>query len=171
MSRAESEEKVGTAQTHQDSTDGVNLLEGEFVLENRHPHWVNWPISLTVAALFALGALGSAASGDVGSLITSLVIAGLLFGYVYYSRQQSRYVVTNQRVIKKVGLLRRSTGETRITDIRSLQTKQGILERPIGRGSVQIDSTGTGGLLGIDGVDDYQSLANTIRTQQQQLDS
>lgn len=79
-------------------------------------------------------------------------------------------MVTNQRVIKKVGLLRRSTGETRIRDIRSLETDQGLIERFVNKGSVRIDGAGAGGLLDIEGIDDHQSVANTIRTQQREID-
>lgn len=72
--------------------------------------------------------------------------------------------------MKKMGLLRQSTGETRISDIRSLETDQGLIGRLVGSGNVRIDSTGAGGLLGIEGINDHQSVANTIRTQQRETD-
>lgn len=171
MASSESGAASATTQTHQDSTEGVDLLTDELVLENRHPAYVNWWKSLLIGAFFALTALGAATSGDIGTVMTSLVVAGVIGAYVYFSRAQSRYVVTDERVIRQVGLIRSSTGETRISDIRGITTEQGIIERIVGKGSVQIDSTAAGGLLRIDGVDDYNGLARTIRTQQQQLDS
>lgn len=161
--------EADTSQQHQADAAGINLLQNEHVLENEQPHWVNWWKSIAIGALFALTTLSAAASGDFGSLMTPLILTVGIFGYVYYSREQSQYIVTDQRVLKKLGLIRRSSGETRITDIRSLQTEQGLFERVTGTGSVQIDSTGAGGLLGINGIENHESLANTIRTQQQKL--
>lgn len=167
----EMEGSIGTdhVQDHKANPDGINLLEEEYVLENRKPHWVNWWKSIAIGGLFGLTTVSAAASGDFGSVILPLLITVVALGYAYYSREKSQYVVTNQRVLKKLGLIRRSTGETRISDIRSLQTEEGLFERLTGTGSVAIDSTGAGGLLGIKGVKDHESLANTIRTQQREL--
>lgn len=67
----------------------------------------------------------------------------------------------------KVGLLRRSTSEARIADIHSLSTKETLLERLLGEGTVRIDSTGVSGLLSLTGTADHEHVANTIRQQQQ----
>lgn len=157
-------------QSNQASTSGITLLDGEYVLENEHPSWSSWWKSLFVGVIFALATLSSAAQGDLGTATTGLVISAVIFGYVYYSRSRSRYIVTNQRVKKDVGLLRSSTGEVRIKDIRSLNTGQGLIERFWGKGTVQIDSGGAGGELGISGVSDYEELAHTIRQQQRQVE-
>lgn len=160
----------GATQSNQASTSGITLLDGEYVLENEHPSWSSWWKSLLVGAIFALSTLSSAVQGDLGTATTGLVIAAVIFGYVYYSRSRSRYIVTNQRVKKDVGLLRSSTGEVRITDIRSLNTGQGLIERIWGKGTVKIDSGGAGGELGISGVSDHEELAHTIREQQRQVE-
>jgi uncharacterized membrane protein YdbT with pleckstrin-like domain len=152
---------------HQASTTGITLLDGEYVLENVEPSLTNWWLSLAIGALFALGALSSAVQGDLGALFTSVIIAALIFGYVYYSRQRSRYIVTNERIKKDIGLIRSSTGEVRVSDIRSLNTHQGMIERFFSKGSVMIDSGGAGGELGINGVKNHEELAHTIREQQQ----
>lgn len=153
---------------HQASTEGVSLLTDETVLANVHPSWVNWKWSLIIALLVLLIGLGS---GSSDGIIGGILVAAIIVAYVYYSRKVSRYVVTDQRVIKRVGLLSKSTGETRISDIRSLTTNTGILEGLIGKGSVQIDSTGAGGHLGIEGVGNYEQLANTIREQQREVEA
>lgn len=160
----------GEIDSHQAPTEGISLLDGELVLSNKHPDWSNWPKSMVLGAIFALAALGAIAGGEVGGFFGSVVVAGLIFGYVYLSRKSSRYIVSTERVKKNVGLLRNSTGETRIKDIRSLSTSQGIIERLFGKGTVQIDSTGAGGTLWIRGVADHEELANVIREQQQALE-
>jgi len=165
MSLEEVEGATEEPNTHQAPPDGITLLQDEYVLENKHPSIINWSKSLILAGFLVLVAFG----GD-GISWGAITLALLIGGYVYFAHDKSRYVVTNQRVMKKVGLIRRSTGEARISDIKSLTTDQGIIERIVGMGSVQIDSVGAGGNLGINGVDDHQSLANTIREEQRKLD-
>lgn len=158
------------SKNHQASTEGITLLDGEFVLENKHPSYSNWWKLLTIGGIFALGTLSAAAQGDMGTATTGIIVSALVFGYVYYSRSRSRYIVTTERIKKDVGLLRSSTGEVRITDIRSLNTGQGLIERIWGKGTVKIDSGGAGGELGISGVADHEQLAHTIREQQQMVE-
>ena len=152
---------------HQASTTGITLLDGEYVLENVSPSFTNWWKSLAIGALFALGSLSAAVQGDLGTLFTGVIVSALIFGYVYYSRSRSRYIVTNERIKKDVGLIRSSSGEVRVPDIRSLNTHQGMIERFFSKGSVSIDSGGAGGELGINGVKNYEELAHTIRQEQQ----
>lgn len=156
-----------TTQNNQASTTGITLLDGEYVLENEQPSLTNWWKSLAIGGIFALSTVSSALQGELGTATTGLIVSVLIFGYVYYSQSRSRYIVTNQRVKKDIGLLRSSTGEVRISDIRSLNTGQGLIERFWGKGTVKIDSGGSGGELGISGVSDHEQLAHTIREQQQ----
>lgn len=159
-------DQIGTSRT----TADITLLENEQVLKYEEPSWTNWWLLILVVAFVTLLGLGALAGGEiVGSLIL-FIIAGLLYVYVRYARKRSRYIVTNQRVKKRVGLARRTTGETRIADIRGLSTKQGLLERVVGKGSVLIDSGAAAGKLRIRGVADHDGLANTIREQQQRLE-
>lgn len=144
----------------------VELLDGEQLIDKRHPSWSEWSLQLALAGFVLLFGLGS---GDLTGIVGGLAVGGGIIGYVHLARQSSEYVVTDQRVIKRVGLLRKATGEARIEDIRSLSTNAGILERLIGKGTVEIDSAGAGGQLGIAGVDDFEGLANTIREQQNEL--
>lgn len=153
-----------------ESLRGISLLEGEQVLKNVLPSWVNWWLLLLPSVLIALFGLIVLVSGDFGGGLVFLVLAGILFSYVRYSRKRSRYIVTNQRVKKSVGILRRTTGETRIADIRGLTTEQSILERLVGKGSILIDSGTAAGRLGIKGVPEHEELARTIREQQRRIE-
>lgn len=152
------------------SMKGITLLEDEQVLKNELPSWINWWILLVPAVVIALVGLVAILDGDfVGGLII-LLIAGIPVSYVRYARKRSRYIVTNQRVKKSVGLIRKSTGEVRIADIRGLSTNQGPLERLVGKGSVLIDSGASAGKLGIQGVADPQGIAASIREQQRRIE-
>lgn len=168
---------MSTSQTEQpnrlasgESMKGISLLEGEEVLKNELPSWVNWWILLVPAAIIALVGIVAILSGDFAGGLIILLVAGIPVSYVRYARRRSRYIVTNQRVKKSVGLLRKSTGEVRIADIRGLSTEQGLLERLVGKGSVLIDSGAAAGKLGIQGVADPQDVAATIREQQRRIE-
>lgn len=150
-------------------TGDITLLEGEELLENVRPSWINWWILFLVSAIVSLLGFAVLLSGELLGVVV-ILLAGLLVLYVRYARERSRYIVTNQRVKKRVGLARKTTGETRIAKIRGLSTEQGLLERLVGKGSVLIDSGAASGKLGINGVSDYDQLANTIREQQRLIE-
>lgn len=150
---------------HSDTTEGISLLKDEVVLANVHPSWANWLPPVGLAVVFGLAALGALSTGDIGTFFGELVIAGIFVSYVHIARSYSRYIVTNQRVKKSVGLLSTSTGETKISDIRALTTQQGFVERLLDNGSVKIDSAGEGGFIAIRGVADPEDLAELIREQ------
>lgn len=151
------------------SMKGIDLLDGEQVLRNELPSKVNWWKALTIAAILVLLSLLIMLDGDFGTGFVFLLFAGLVGVYVRYARRRSRYIVTNHRVKKSVGLLRKTTGETLIADIRGLSTEQNFLERIVGTGSILIDSGAAAGKLGIQGVQNHRQLANTIRTQQRRI--
>ncbi|WP_222913985.1 PH domain-containing protein [Natrinema sp. SYSU A 869] len=94
-------------------------------------------------------------------------IGMLLFLNVYLARRRSRYIVTNQRVKKKTGLLSTSTGETRLSNINGISTGSGILEGLVGKGTVSITDA-AGETFPIKGVGDYEKLARTLRERHQQ---
>jgi len=161
---------------HADETESVHepvditLLEGEQVLESVRPSWINWWKLLFVAVILALVGLVFFSGGELGVGLLALVIGGLFIVYTHFARKRSQYIVTNQRVKKRVGLARRSTGETRIAKIRGLVTEQSFFERIVGKGRVLIDSGAASGKLGIKGIANHEGLANTIREQQRRIE-
>lgn len=155
---------------NQTSVD-ITLLDDEQVLESVRPSWINWWKVLVLAVLLALLGLGFFAGGEVGIGLIALIISGLFIVYTNYARKRSQYIVTNQRVKKRVGLARKSTGETRIAKIRGLVTEQSLLERLVGKGRVLIDSGAASGKLGIKGIANHENLANTIREQQRRIET
>lgn len=144
---------------HQAPTEGIALLEGESVLENRRLGWMVWWKHLGFAVLVLLfGLAGDAAAGGI-------VVAGLILGYVVLARSKSRYVVTDERIKGKVGLLKKETMEYRIGDLRSLKTEQSLFERLFGHGTLVFES-GANNRLKWHGVPEYEQVANTVREQQ-----
>ena len=148
---------------HEASTAGINPLDGELVLKNVHPSWINWKGRLFSALFFAV--IGLMISGDIGAL---LVVFGLLQVLsAFLSRRASRYIVTNQRVKKKIGLLGSSTQEARLDTLNGISTSSGFIEGLFGKGTVSVTDAARE-TLAIKGVGNYEDLARTLREQQRQ---
>lgn len=138
-------EKSDTGTTVND-VSGFTLLEGETVHFNTRPSLSAW----------------LANRKNLGLSIFTLGI-GLLIGFLW--KNSSRYVVTDERVYRKIGLLRKRTDEYRYEDIQQFTTGKNIIERIIGVGNVQFQ-TGTGGeAITFSGVKNHDEVANTIRNQ------
>lgn len=135
------------------------------MLANVHPSWVTWWWVPAIAALFLLAAFGAFVRGDVGSASVRGFVAVASVAYAVVARSQSRYAVTNQRVTKRVGLLNRSTGEVDVADVRDVTTRQGLLERVLGNGTVEVDHAGEDSPLRVGGVSNRAELADLIRRQ------
>ena len=163
MSQTATSEETGQVHQHQEETDGINLMQGESVLANRRPSWSLWwkPIGLAVLVLLA-GVGGDAAAGGI-------VGAGLIAGYVVLSRMQSRYIVTDERVKAKVGLISSVTREYRIADINSLTTSQSIFERLLGHGTLTFRTASNDEIVW-HGVPEYDQVAHNVREQQRQYE-
>lgn len=133
------------------SAEGVTLLEGEEVLYNEHPAWSNYATELIVCSLLTLFTFG---------------IGIVSFIYPYLSRKNTRYIVTDERVIRKGGILSSSSNEYRIEDINQLQTGATWAENLRGKGNIQFSSAAGGKLVTFGGITDHESVSNTIRKQQ-----
>ena len=83
----------------------------------------------------------------LGAILLLFFGIGLLFIiYALLDRNTKLYTLTNKRVMAKAGIISRQVNEVGIRDIRSINVKQGILERLFGLGSVEIASAGTAGV-------------------------
>lgn len=148
---------------HQADTDGIDLMQGESVLQNRRPSWSLWWKQITLAVLVLLFGL----AGDAA--VPGVIVAAAIFAYVVFSRMQSRYVVTDERVKAKVGLISKTSREYRIADINSLSTSQSIFERLLGHGTITIRTASNDEIVW-HGVPGYKDVTNTVREEQRKYD-
>lgn len=149
----------GRKVSHEASTDGITLLEGEKMLKNLRPSWEAWWWQLILGSLLVLMML---ASGNI--VFGALGLSTL--GYVAIARYWSRYFITDERVIQRTGILRRSTNEVRIDDIENLRTDAKILERILGHGHIVASSASATGIVSFFALPDYKQVANIVREQQ-----
>jgi len=124
-----------------------NILEpGERILHRAHLHWIVYG----PAVGFALGALGClilAAPGNedkwLGLALTAfLLLAVTKFLTALISRYTTEIAVTDQRVISKMGLIKRDTIEINAAKVESVDVRQSILGRFLDYGTVIVSGTG-----------------------------
>jgi uncharacterized membrane protein YdbT with pleckstrin-like domain len=126
----------------------------EIVLDTR-PHWIALvgPVAITVlliagvvAALVSIHGSG----GGKGILRWIVVIVALVVFIAYPVRRfvqwaTSHFVVTNERLIHRSGLLAKRSMEVPLNRINDVRFQQSVLERIIGAGDLIVESAGERG--------------------------
>jgi hypothetical protein len=164
------EQQTVQTESHNAPADQIDLLDGETIIESAQPslwNWWKWMAVAFGAVLFGIEAV------SVGELSTTGVVFGIAVatgGYAYFARQQSRYVVTDQRVVKNVGLVRRGSSDVRIADIRSVSTSRSIRQRLALTGTVEVVSVGGDSAVTMQNFRGYNDVARAIRMQQQTVE-
>ena len=123
----------------------MDLHPGEHVIYEGHPSW------RSILGFYIVGVLISAAIGAVVGLADStgtgivvfvvLVLIVLLVGYL--RRVSTRYVISDERLWIKHGLLAKRTQETRLARVQNVNTDQSVLERVLRVGTVDFDTAGS----------------------------
>lgn len=148
-----------------DPSPGIDLLPEEVVIVNGHPSWTLWWELLALALVIFLVGLGAGIDVLPGALLLSLAIVA----YVGYSRKKSRYIVTSDRIVARLGFLSKKTHEYRHPDLQSIQTEQGIIDRLVGRGELKF-RTADGTEMVWHGVRGHERVADKIRRKQREVE-
>lgn len=120
------------------------LLAGEGIQYRAHLHKILFLPAVLLAVLTILAALISASVADiwlVAAILGVLTAAVFIGERIIYTT--SEFVVTDRRVIIKVGWIKRRTLETMLGKVEALGVDQGLLGRLLGFGTITV--TGTGG--------------------------
>lgn len=152
--------------TPMDSTSGGSGVtdgpSGDTEVYRTNPGWRNWQLLLTFGLLVIVAGVFSK-NETIGLLL--VLFALVIFGYVYLARANSRYIVTDSRVRKEWGTVRRQTTTVAIDDITATSVEQSWLGRVVGDGHVRIQSGSIGGVLTLNHVPHPDSLVEAIQTQ------
>lgn len=145
-------------------------LSDEKVVEVAVPGLVAYAIRMVFAGIV----VGLLIQADiVGSSVFFTYIIITVLGYWILRRRH--YIITDQRVVKKGGILNTATSEIRLEDIVNITTKSGFIEGLIEKGTVEITSTGkqsatnlfgSSGTITMSELRNYKTIANMIREQQ-----
>ncbi|AUV81228.1 hypothetical protein C2R22_05785 [Salinigranum rubrum] len=130
---------------------GIDLFEDEELLHDLRPSWANWWKSLVLYSVLSLFTLG---------------LTLPFFAIPYLQRKNTRYIVTNERVVKRSGLFSTSTSEYRITDIREIHTAASWGERMMNVGTVRLSTDPRDSNLTLGGISDHNDVARSIRSAQ-----
>ena len=123
----------------------MDLHEGETVLFEGRPSW------RAILGFYIVGVLVAAAIGAVCALIDTtglgivvfVVLVALVVLVGYLRRLSTRYVISDERLWIKHGLLARRTQETRLARVQNVNTEQSVLDRILRVGTVDFDTAGS----------------------------
>jgi uncharacterized membrane protein YdbT with pleckstrin-like domain len=142
------------------------LNDGESIVIDTHPHW--WTFAATVSQLVAVLIIGTVVAIKVdNNVVTYIVIALILvatvrLGWTYLKWFTTDFVLTNDRLITRSGVLGRQTREIPLERINDLACHQGLFERLIGAGDLMVESGGERGQEKFSNVAHPFDVQNTI---------
>lgn len=125
------------------------LTDDEDLVLDLRPHW--WFLTpagalLAVAVILGLLALVNDWPTWIAAPIGLLVLGSLAyFGYRYLVWTTTNFVVTNERVISRTGVIAKKGIEIPLDRINTVFFNQSLFERMIGAGDLGIESAGEGG--------------------------
>ncbi len=135
-----------------------NLAPGETILYRARYHWIIY--RFTIILLILAAALGVAAlyatksqAGDevgrpVGILAAAFVVLALLAYLVRRFRASlDEFVVTNRRVVRKVGFYAREIQQAPLEKVQDITVEQGAFGRMLGYGTVIVETASEKGML------------------------
>ena len=121
-----------------------NLLEGERVVYRTRLHWKLFlaPILFALVVLVPLGWIGLYGTWNAFAWIP-LGLAILWLVSAFIKRQTSEFVVTNKRVLMKVGVFTTRSIELLLNKVEAITVHQSLTGRVLGYGDIVL--TGSGG--------------------------
>jgi uncharacterized membrane protein YdbT with pleckstrin-like domain len=129
------------------------INEGETVALDLHPHWWFFSKNILTGIPLLLALIGVVAVRDVEYVnsVTALgwaiaaVIWAIWLALKYLQWQFTNFVVTDDRVIYRHGVLAKHGVEIPVERINNINFDQGLWERIIGAGDLDIESAGREG--------------------------
>jgi uncharacterized membrane protein YdbT with pleckstrin-like domain len=128
----------------------------ETIIYQEHPSWLNFTGLLLIGACILLASL------NTGNASGGVVISAIFFILAAIGRYRSLYTITNQRVIMRVGLISNEIREMELRSIRVINVQQGIFERLLGVGTVEIISVADGKANVV-----FQGISNPVSIKEQ----
>jgi uncharacterized membrane protein YdbT with pleckstrin-like domain len=150
----------------------VDLEPGEEIFFHGHPSWRSMAafyvrgliaavLAGVIAGLVTRIASGHVETGWVGAVVAVVFVVVLLSGLI--RRISTTYTITNRRLTISAGLLSREMHETRLERVQNVNSRQRLLERCLGVGTVDFDTAGGAAYdFKFHGVDDPRQIVRTV---------
>jgi uncharacterized membrane protein YdbT with pleckstrin-like domain len=123
----------------------MDLHPGEDVVFEGHPSWralLAFYLSGLVGAVLIAAIVALAASVGAG-IAVGVVLIALVIVVGFVRRMATTYMVSNQRLYIRRGILSKRIQQTRIDRVQNVNTDQSVLERILRVGTVDFDTAGT----------------------------
>jgi uncharacterized membrane protein YdbT with pleckstrin-like domain len=145
-----------------------NLISGEVITFRGRLHWIVLVRAIAVTLLMdiagvlaiVLGATERAPQAFILLGLALLLISGVFMGSAVLARNAAEFVITNKRVIVKLGIVRKRTAEMFLHKVESIGVDQTVAGRIVGFGTISIN--GTGGTT-----ESFQTIANPFEFRRQ----
>ena len=153
------------------------LNDDEHVILDLHPHWWTFvkpslAIVASIVAWIKSHDIAEAAAGSARKLIETsalwLSLAALLLTVLWLVKvaltwSRTHFVLTNQRVVFRAGVIARTGIEIPLYRVNNINFHQSIFERMIGAGDLLIESGGEDGMQVFDNVRDPEQVQSFIQ--------
>ena len=123
----------------------MDLHPGEQTLFHGHPSWRSTLLHYfgTLAIAVVAGVIVFFADKTATAILAFVVIMAIGIVVGYLRRIGTTYVVSNERLHIRRGLLSKHIQETRIDRVQNVNTNQSVFERLLQIGTVDFDTAGT----------------------------
>lgn len=147
-----------------------NLISGESITYRGRVHWtalVTSVVPMMVIDILGIAVVIGAFSGNhdyreilLGVALVLFVASAIVVGVGILKRKAAEFVVTNKRIIAKVGIIQKQTAEIFLNKIESVGVDQNLRGRILGYGTITL--RGTGG-----SVESFRRIANPFEFRRQ----
>jgi len=123
----------------------MDLHPGERIVFEGHPSWrsaLTFHVMGFTAAV-AAGVLAGVLAGTTVGVVVVLAALGIVLAIAWLQRAATHYVVTDQRLRIRRGILSKRVQQTHIERVQNVNTDQSLLERMLRIGTVDFDTAGT----------------------------
>jgi uncharacterized membrane protein YdbT with pleckstrin-like domain len=123
----------------------VDLHTGEQVVFEGHPSWrglLSFYLGGVAGAVVIAVVVGLVTSFFVG-LVAGVVLVAAVLAFGLFKRMSTTYLVSNQRLYIRRGMLSKREQQTRIDRVQNVNTEQSLRERMLRVGTVDFDTAGT----------------------------
>ncbi|OIP31758.1 MAG: hypothetical protein COW04_01140 [Deltaproteobacteria bacterium CG12_big_fil_rev_8_21_14_0_65_43_10] len=117
----------------------MNEVDEKTVYQGR-PSWLSY-IGLYVAGIVLFAIFKNA-----GHIVEGLFVLVFVLCVAAVLRLRYKFTMTNDRVIMRVGLIAKNTNEIQLRHIRAMNVRQGIIERLLSIGTIEMSSAAGGGV-------------------------
>ena len=147
------------------------LNDDEEIAVDLHPHWlffakaVGWLVAAIIFGIVALSIGGSVGTTLQWIALAAVLITAAMVGHRYLQWISTNFVVTNDRVIFRSGVVTKRGIEIPLERVNTVHFNQGVFERMTGTGDLLIESGGEEGQQRFSDIRQPDAVQNIIHQQ------